>query len=81
MSRAAWAVALAVLLGFMCWKIDWLWSLSEPWLSFAQVITLLLFLIFAAGALLPSECAGGVQVVVGVIGVIALWGGVLTNFC
>ncbi|MCD7887337.1 MAG: hypothetical protein LUG44_06935 [Clostridiales bacterium] len=79
MSRAVWAVALAAWFGFMVWKIDWLWSLSEPWLSFAQAVAVLSFLLFAAGALLSYKYAGVAQVVIGFFGVLALWGGVLTN--
>ncbi|MCD8354835.1 MAG: hypothetical protein LUC47_11090 [Clostridiales bacterium] len=79
MRRAVWAVALAAWFGFMVWKIDWLWSLSEPWLSFAQVIALLLLAVCVVGVILPPQWAGGVQAVIGFLGVLALWGGALTS--
>ncbi|MCD8052165.1 MAG: hypothetical protein LUE89_10900 [Clostridiales bacterium] len=79
MSRAVWAVALAAWFGFMAWKIDWLWSLSEPWLPFAQVIALLLLAVCVVGVILPPRWSAGVQVAIGFLGVLALWGGALTN--
>ncbi|MCD8147518.1 MAG: hypothetical protein LUD84_09640 [Clostridiales bacterium] len=78
MNRIFWGVALAAWFGFMVWRIDWLWSLSEPMLSVAQVLAVLSFLIFAAGALLPYKYAGAVQTVIAFVGMLAMWGGVLT---
>ncbi|MCD8051892.1 MAG: hypothetical protein LUE89_09480 [Clostridiales bacterium] len=78
MNRLFWIAALAAWCGFMYLNIDWLWSLQEPLLSFAQAVSVLLFLLFAAGAFLPTEWAGVVQVVVGIFGVLALWGGTLS---
>lgn len=79
MSRAVWAVALAVWFGFMAWKIDWLWSLSEPWLSFAQVLAMLLLAVCVVGVILPPRLAMGVQTVIGFVWILALWGGALTS--
>lgn len=67
MNRVFWGAVLIGELVLVCFQADWLLSLSQPWLAFAEVGADLLLVACLLGIILPERWAEGFQAVIAFI--------------